>query len=205
MKMTNLYTRKGKLRFSSLMISEQRAALYEMFKVMRIVDPGDVNLGDCSTCLGGHIAKNYALQTLFNFDVDRYDSTFVRDPRYAPKYFDWDAVGDEDEDREEDWLPIKDIVDSKGLSLFLFGAPSEFEKKLIDGECKVAFTQPDGSIKKRLLVLSERDVALLRILTVADLVEHRTVKVSLKAYQKHMEKQAGRLIIAANLDYTLLD
>lgn len=205
MKMTNLYTRKGKLRFSSLMISEQRATLYEMFKVMRAVDPKDVDLSDCRACLGGHIAKDYALQTLFNFDVDRGDHTFVRDTGYAPKYFDWDAAGDEDEDRDEDWISLADVVDNRGLSVFLFGAPSKFEGKLIDGECKVTFTQPDGTFKKRIVKLSERDVALLRILTVADLVEHRTLKASQKAYAAHMKNNAGRLMIMANLEYTLLD
>lgn len=205
MKMKGLYSNKGKLRFTRLTLSEQRAALYEMFKVMRVVDPEAVNLGDCTACLGGHITKDYALQTLFNFDVDREGSTFVRDTGYAPKYFDWDKVSEEDEDRDEDWISLADIVDNKGLSMFLFGALSEFEAKLVDGECRVRFTQPDGSSKKRTVKLSERDVALLRILTVADLVEHRTVKASLKAYLGHLKNNAGRLMIMANLEYTLLD
>lgn len=155
MSKSDLYTKSGELQFHKLSRKKQFGFLHLLFQNLAEQDPRDVNLDLLTHCVLGHSLSEVNVLGLLNISVVRKPGTFIY--------------------REGIPGHATEILSSADLGDFLFGGTSDYEEDLLDYGCVLKRKE---NRKKRELVeyvadLNHKDLGLLRVLTVAHLVNVR--------------------------------
>lgn len=183
------YTSSGKLKFHKLRTDEQMGLLRAMFDALVEAKEDDIDLSDMSNCVFGTSIHKPHVQRALNAAIS--DGVIVRDKSDPNARIHGYPL-------DEEWVSLKDVFQESGLSEFLFRATTaEEEKAMYDGRARMA-----NPSRIEYLEYTGQQLAILRVLTVADMVQRGiplNPRTSLKKLHKMWDKRFDKLVHRAKI------